>query len=158
MWVDLDERKRPKSAPRLLDWATPEGWRRGLRPRLEDSSGPGTPSGNLNAERLGELIRKVEEMADAIGKRLYRGVLKSVARVWNPTEIHDPAILQRVLTEMRSAETELCRLDDALNRVEPGTLTPILRCLRLNSLDQLDSLDSLKKIVLEIEQRANSGT
>jgi hypothetical protein len=32
VWVDLDERKRPKSTPRLFGWATPRGWRQGLRP------------------------------------------------------------------------------------------------------------------------------
>ena len=32
-WVDLDERKRPKSVPQLAGWATPAGWREGLRPR-----------------------------------------------------------------------------------------------------------------------------
>src|SRR5580704_11912882 len=39
-WVDLDERKRPKSVPRLDGWATPEGWRRGLRPHAEGNSKP----------------------------------------------------------------------------------------------------------------------
>jgi len=34
VWVDLDERKRPKTALKLFAWATPEGWRRGLRPQL----------------------------------------------------------------------------------------------------------------------------
>src|SRR6267143_5025925 len=29
-WVDLDDRKRPKTVPKLDGWATPEGWRRGL--------------------------------------------------------------------------------------------------------------------------------
>ena len=32
IWVDLDERKRPKSALKLFGSATPEGWRQGLRP------------------------------------------------------------------------------------------------------------------------------
>jgi hypothetical protein len=32
VWVDLDDRKRPRSVPRLPQWATPEGWREGLRP------------------------------------------------------------------------------------------------------------------------------
>ncbi len=32
-WVDLDDHKRPKTVPKLVSWATPEGWRRGLRPR-----------------------------------------------------------------------------------------------------------------------------
>jgi hypothetical protein len=35
VWVDLDERKRPKSIPRLFGWATPQGWRQGLRPGQE---------------------------------------------------------------------------------------------------------------------------
>ena len=34
-WVDLDDRKRPKAVPKLDGWATPEGWRRGLRPHAE---------------------------------------------------------------------------------------------------------------------------
>src|ERR1051325_10913981 len=32
IWVDLDSRKRAKKVPPLPQWATPEGWRRGLRP------------------------------------------------------------------------------------------------------------------------------
>src|SRR5581483_6389490 len=32
IWVDLDSRKRPKKLPSLPLWATPEGWRQGLRP------------------------------------------------------------------------------------------------------------------------------
>src|SRR5467141_4109681 len=35
-WVDVDERKRPKSIPRLPQWATPAGWRQGQRPQRED--------------------------------------------------------------------------------------------------------------------------
>src|SRR5579863_8768891 len=31
-WVDLDDRKRPKSVPQLAGWATPAGWLEGLRP------------------------------------------------------------------------------------------------------------------------------
>jgi hypothetical protein len=26
-WVDLNDRKQPKSIPRLFGWATPQGWR-----------------------------------------------------------------------------------------------------------------------------------
>ena len=100
------------------------------------------------------LVPEIEEMADAIGKRLYRGVLKTVARVWNPTDIHDPIILQSVLNEMRAADTELRRLDAALNQIEPGTLIPILRSLGLNSLEQVNRLDDLRKIICEVERAA----
>jgi len=30
-WVDLDDKKRPKTLPQLAGWATPAGWREGLR-------------------------------------------------------------------------------------------------------------------------------
>jgi hypothetical protein len=33
LWVDLDERKRPRTSLKLFGWATPEGWHQGLRPQ-----------------------------------------------------------------------------------------------------------------------------
>jgi hypothetical protein len=154
VWVDLDERKRPTSVPRLFDWATPQGWREGRRPHSGDSSSPASALDDLNSRKLDSLIHEIEEMAGAIGKRLYRGVLKAVARVWNPIEIHDPVILQTVLNEMRAADGELRRLDAALNQVEPGTLIPILRSLRLDAVEHVDSLENLRKIVHEVERAA----
>ncbi len=169
VWVDLDERKRPKSIPRLFGWATPQGWRQGLRPGQEADtklSSP-APSGNLeagtasqgrdvNPEESVALIRQIEAMAEPLGRRLYRGVLKTQARVWSPTEILDAGVLQGVLEQMKSAERGLCRLDAALNRVGPETLVPVLRSLRLDSLAQVDNLDTLTRIVLAIEQTAAS--
>lgn len=32
VWIDLDDRKRPRQVPRLPAWATPDGWQKGLRP------------------------------------------------------------------------------------------------------------------------------
>jgi hypothetical protein len=93
-------------------------------------------------------------MGDVLGRRLYRGVLKAVAKAWNPREVRDVGVLRRVLDHMQAAQRGLGRLEVALNKVGPETLVPILRSLRLNSLDQVDSLDSLKKIVLEIERAA----
>jgi len=154
-WVDLDGRKRPKSIPQVFGWATPQGWRDGQRPRQKVGATVANPtSHDAGLEEASRLIREIDAMADALGKRLYRGVLKTVARVWNPTEIRDPDILRRVLNQMQAAETELRRLDAALNKVEPGTLVPILRSLRLNSLEQVDSLDNLRKIILEVERAA----
>lgn len=169
-WVDLDERKRPRSIPRLFGWATPHGWRQGLRPGQEASAVlPETERGGPDAEacpadalqveseQFRALVGQIEAMAAILGRRLYRGVLKSIARVWNPTEIHEPGVLRRVMEQMRAAERELRRLDAALKRVEPGALAPILRRLQVGSLDQIDSLDSLRKVVLEVEQAREIG-
>jgi hypothetical protein len=97
---------------------------------------------------------QIEAMAEPLGRRLYRGILKTVARAWNPSEIREADVLNRVLAQMQSAERGLRRLEAALVKSGPEILVSILRSLRLNSIDQLDSLDSLKRVVLEVERVA----
>lgn len=167
-WVDLDERKRPKSIPRLFGWATPQGWRQGLRPGPETAINlsNAVPPENANtqivaqgrdgtAEDRNALVRQIQEMAEPLGRRLYRGVLKTVAKAWDPRAIGEAEVLRKVLEHMQSAERGLRRLEAALSRVGPETLTPILRSLGFNSLDHVDCLESLKKIVFEIERAAD---
>ncbi len=167
VWVDLDERKRPKSIPKLFGWATPQGWRQGLRPcqKEDDTSSNPSAKGNFSArdtshgrdesfEESGALIHAIEAMAEALGRRLYRGVLKTVAKVWKPTEIHEVGVLRKVLEHMRAGERGLRRLKAALDKAGPEILVPILQSLRLHSLDQVDSLESLKKIVYAAEEAA----
>jgi hypothetical protein len=163
-WVDLDERKRPKSVPKLADWATPEGWRQGLRPNAEVASrfserttagnngnGDDHDSGRSANDRGASLVREIEQMEPSVGKRMYRGLLKKVARVWNPVDIQDPAIRQKVLAHMQAAERGFRRLDAALDRVGPEPLAQILRSLKLQSVDRVDNLQTLHDIVLALE-------
>ena len=158
-WVDLDERKRPKNIPRLFGWATPQGWREGLRPGQEakgTSSNPKLTSRrqDVSGDATNALVRQIEAMAEPLGWRLYRGLLKTVARVWNPTEIRDAEVLRKVLAQMQAGERGLRRLKAALDRIGPETLVPILRSLRLHSLNHVDCLESLQKVVLEAERAA----
>jgi hypothetical protein len=166
-WVDLDDHKRPKTIPKLAGWATPEGWRRGLRPYAEEDSKPaertaaGTDgngddhrNGNRASDQGASLVREIEQMEQALGKRMYRGLLKTLARVWNPKEIQDPAIQQKVLAHMQAAVRGFRRLDAALDRVGPEPLTQILRTLKLQSLTQVDNLQTLHQIVLALEAAA----
>jgi hypothetical protein len=158
VWVDLDKRKRPKRTPRLFGWATPQGWRQGLRPGQEASPKTANPRSNAdhcgnaaqtgrgaNVEGTNALGCQIEAMAAPLGRRLYRGILKKVARAWNPSEIREADVLSKVWAQMQSAERGLRRLEAALDKNGPEILVPILRSLRLNSIDQLDSLDSLKE-------------
>ena len=97
-------------------------------------------------------------MERALGKRMYRGLLKTLARVWNPKDIHDPAIQRKVLAHMQAAERGFRRLDAALERVGPEPLTQILRSLTLESLTQVDKLQTLHQIVLALEETAQGTT
>src|SRR5258708_8025546 len=53
VWVDLDAHKRPKVTPKLFGWATPKGWRDGLRPSREgdpQAASPGKPTEGAPAQ------------------------------------------------------------------------------------------------------------
>jgi hypothetical protein len=159
-WVDLDERKRPKTVPALPAWATPEGWRQGIRPQQRGDSPmhdplpnakPGTDRGPAAPSSL---ILQIEALAEPLGKRMYRGLLKHIARVWNPRDIQDAGLQQQVLAHMQAAERGFHRLDAALDGVGPEALTQILRSLKLQSIDRVDNLQTLREIVLALEAAA----
>jgi len=93
-------------------------------------------------------------MEQVVGKRMYRGLLKTVARVWNPKDIHEPLIQQKVLAHMQAAERGFRRVDAVLDSVGPEALTLILRSLKSRSIDQVDNLQTLREIVLALEAAA----
>ena len=159
VWVDLDERRRPKTTPKLAGWATPDGWRQGLRPHREVDTAK-TAGGN-NSRQHGsvqqgshdELVRQIEAMAQPLGKGIYRGLLKNLARVWKPSQVQDTALLQKLLAHMQSANRGLRRLDAALDKTGPEPLAAMLRSLNLTSLDQVENLKTLQNIVLALEAK-----
>jgi len=162
IWVDLDGRKRPKGFPKLPAWATPEGWKAGLRPtQAEQESRPPQPKSNAGNSAAtssdvtpnAELISQIEALAEPLGRGLYRGLLKTLARVWQPGQITDPELLKKVLEHMLAAERGLRRLDQALNQADPEAMTGVLRAMNLRSFDQVNSLEALKEVVLAVEAR-----
>jgi hypothetical protein len=163
VWVDLGARKRPKKIAILPDWATPDGWRKGLRPHSNSSpksgqqdkvgSAPAHDNRRNGAATTKErpLTRQIEAMAEPLGKSLYRGLLKSVARVWEPSQIQDIALQQRVLEHMQAGERGLNRLKSVLEKVGAEPLPKILHLMGIHSLDRVDNLETLKEIVLALE-------
>jgi Rad52/22 family double-strand break repair protein len=163
-WVDLDDRKRPKAVPQLSGWATPAGWLEGLRPNcasgqkpsertVAGNGGHGQNNGDGSAHR-DSLLREIEQMEQAIGKRMYRGLLKTVARVWNPKDIQDQAIQEKLLAHMQAAERGLRRAEAARDTAGLAAFAGVLGSLRLSSLDQVDNLKTLLEIVVAVEAAA----
>lgn len=93
-------------------------------------------------------------MAEPLGRGLYRGLLKTVARVWNPSQVQDAALLQRVLADMLAAERGLRRLDAAIDKTGTEPLAAVLHSLNVKSLGQVDNLETLQEIVLALEGKA----
>lgn len=156
VWVDLDENQRPRERPVLQGWATPEGWRSGLRPALqEDSPSASAPEKKQrpSAKQL-ELIGQIETMLEPLGRSLYRGILKQIAKVWNPADIRDRERLGRVLESMQSAEQNLGRLEAVRSKIGPDGLATILSSLTLKAVEQIDNSATLEKLVAAAEERA----
>ncbi len=82
---------------------------------------------------------------------MYRGLLKSVARVWNPNDIQDQAIQEKVLAHMQAAARGLRRAEVAREKAGLATFAAALGSLRLSSLDQVDNLKTLLEIVAALE-------
>lgn len=167
IWMDLDDKRRPVTKPVLIGWATAEGWMQGLRPesiakqetqdseRKKRASNENKPRQNGNTDGVGRanLIQEIEGMAKLLGRGLYRGLLKSVAHVWSPGEVHDIALLRKLLRYMQAADRGLRRLEAALEQTGRKPLEVILRSLNLESLDRVDSLETLHKIVTALEEQ-----
>jgi hypothetical protein len=164
VWVDLDDRKRPRTVPSLPQWAAPEGWRKGMRPNKActqtggaETTGSYARANNSPANtQSSELVRQIEAMAEPLGRRLYRGVLRAQAKVWNPDQIQDIALQRKVLEHMQSAERGLGRLHAALEKTGPAALERALQSFKLRSLDHADSLEMLKRVVLAVEAAASA--
>ena len=139
-------------------WATPEGWARGLRPNGSTQSNSVTTGGRARHGQLqpGSVIAEIEGMAGQLGRGLYRGLLRDLAKVWNPREIENVSLEQRVLEHMRSAERGLRRLEAALDKTGPEGLVPILKAIGLTSMERVDNLETLKRIVVDLEASACS--
>ncbi len=168
VWVDLDDRKRSKTTPKLADWATPGGWRQGLRPLAGENrqaTQPRTEAATRHRSQARqdakapkgehtELVRQIEAMAEPLGRGIYRGLLKTVARVWRPHQVEDGTVLQKLLAHMQAAERGLRRLEATLEKTGAEPLAVILQSLGLKALDQVNSLEILQKIVLALEAKA----
>jgi hypothetical protein len=158
-WVDLDGKKRPKKAPMLFGWATPEGWRSGLRPGSSSTgTQAGTPSsdnndsGNLRAvsNPSGHLIHEIERMQATIGIPMYRGLLRS-AKVWKPSQIRNVAEQRQTLERMQAAERGLQRLKQAVNDLGHDKVSKIVHSLNLRSIDRISDLQTLHSLVVKLE-------
>lgn len=167
-WVDLNDRHQPVEEPQLSGWATPEGWNSGLRPQSVSKDQEAKPAGQRRtaarqSRRAGnaqgnshKLIQQIEAMTEPLGKKLYRGLLKSVGHVWNPGDIHDPALLEKVLAEMQTAEQEVIRLEALRQTVSAEDQKEILQSLHLKSLDQVDNLEMMNKLSVALQQKSGN--
>ena len=166
-WVDLDQHGAPTRMPKLPRWATPKGWFAGLRPkpkrnrrvlvRANGYSGNGATGVQGHDGNGQDLVVAIEAMEHKIGKRLYRGLLKRVARVWNPQQIREAAVLEQVLAQMRGAERGLARLEAVQTRLAPEIVQKAVASLNTPPA-KAEDLQTLHGLVVALEKEVEAQT
>jgi hypothetical protein len=164
-WVDLDQNGLPTKIPRLPRWANPNGWIAGLRPKPRRNrhalvhrnghAGNGnsaTHAVNGNGQRL---VAEIKAMERKIGKRLYRALLKRVARVWSPEQIRETAALEQVLAHMQGAVRGLARLEVAQEKLAPEIIQRIIVSLNAPPA-KLEDLQTLHALVVALEKEVDA--
>jgi len=159
LWLPLDHQKRPRGQSSLPEM----GHATGLETRTEAScrTAPRAAAVRGDCSSTGEWLRgwrtiegsckecSLRDSCHGIGNgaSLYRGLLKTVARVWNPTDIRELSQQRRVLptygsrtprhSKNRSGARELNELvaNEIFSSLEPGFLQRHKRPRHHASLD-----------------------
>jgi hypothetical protein len=163
-WVDLDRNGLPTKIPRLPRWANPNGWIAGLRPKPRRNRhamvhanghiGNGnSPSHEVNGNGQ-SLVAEINAMETKIGKRLYRGLLKRIARVWGPEQIRETAVLEQVLAQMQGAVRGLGRLEIAQAKLPQEVIQRIIVSLNAPPA-KIEDLQSLHTLVVALEREVD---
>jgi len=94
-------------------------------------------------------------MGKKMGHRVYRGLLKRVARAWSPQQIRESAVLEQVLAQMQGAERGVMRLEAARARLAPEVVEKIIVSLNTPP-SKLEDLQSLHSLVVALEREVES--
>jgi hypothetical protein len=164
-WVELGEHRLPTKIPKLPRWATPNGWLAGLRPKprrnrhaLVRANGHARGAGHTGPQPNGHrqsLVVAIEATEHKIGKRLYRGLLKNVARAWSPRQIQETAALEKVLAQMQGAERGMARLEAAQARLAPEVVQRVISSLNAPPA-KVEDLQTLHTLVVALEKEVDA--
>jgi hypothetical protein len=124
-------------------------------PVVEMANGAGN-SVAVRTSGCKNVIPQLVQMEAKLGAGLYRGLLKALAEVWCPTEIREIALQQKVLRHMEGALRGLERLRTASEKLGQDDVARILVSFDLASTADIKDMDTLYRVVLAVEEAANS--
>jgi hypothetical protein len=163
-WVELDQHGVPVKTPKLPRWATPKGWLAGGRPKARRKrqglirANGHNGNGNVGSHGVNgngqTLVAEIEAMEKKIGQRLYRGLLKRVARAWSPQQIREGTMLAQVLAQMQGAERGVVRLEAARSRLAPEVVQRIVVSLNAPPT-KIEDLQTLHTLVVALEKEVD---
>lgn len=155
-WIDLDERKQPKSNPRLPDWAVPKR-KAANNPGQKPASQEGRPAGQNSAgsQDSGTLRFRLKALSDQVGFSLSRSVLMAAAKVDAPEKVGASEIAD-VVRKLEDTARGVERLRTAIAALGPARYEQVSRELNFPSdnIDDIPDRDALRKLLGILEPEA----
>jgi len=111
-------------------------------------------NGSAAAGSADDLDARILGFERAVGRALFRGILREYGRVNQPKLIREAAIKRRVLQMLESATRGLDRLDAVTNRLDPNTVKAFLDKLQVPPLNEIADIKTLQSVVLGLEELA----
>jgi hypothetical protein len=154
-WVELDNRKQPKSTPKLPDWALPK--RRATNGAVQKSANPNgdAPKNRAAAQDDETITARIRALSDQVGFSLSRNVLMAVAKVDTPDKVGANSI-EAVAKKLEDTLRGVERLRAAIAIVGQPRYSELCQELRFASdhLDDIPDREALRKAVEILEAEA----
>ena len=155
-WVDLDERKQPKTTPKLPDWALPK--RKATNKPVQKPAANGNGRAALTgvaAQDPGSLRFRLKALTDQVGFSLSRSVLMAVAKVDAPEKVGANDIAE-VVKKLEDMSRGVERLRAAISAVGATRYSQL--ALELNfpsdNIDDIPDREALRRVLSILEPEA----
>jgi hypothetical protein len=154
-WVDLDNRKQPKSTPKLPDWALPKRRTTNRAGQKSANQNGHVPQNRAAAQDAGTLRARVQALSDKVGFSLSRSVLMAVAKVDTLEKVAADA-LGAVVNKLEDMLRVVERLRAAIAIVGEARYSELCQELNIASahLDDIPDREALRKAVEILEAEA----
>ena len=147
-WVDLDNRKQPKSTPKAPDWALPK--RRARNGTVQKSANPNghAPQNRAVAQDASTSRARVQALSDQVGFSLSRSVLMAVAKVDTPDKVAADS-LETAAKKLEDTFRGVERLRAAIAIVGQARYSELCKGLNFASdhLDDIPDREALRKAI-----------
>jgi hypothetical protein len=162
-WVDLDDRKQPRSTPKLPEWALPKKRQNGTTAKSANGHAPSNNSHprveNWKPQDMAALRAHLKSLSEQLGYSLSRSVLTTMAKT-EMLEKVPAALLAAVSSKMEDTLRGVERLRAATAVVGQKRYSQLCRDLTFASdaLDDIPDRTGLRQLVETLEKEAAAVT
>ncbi len=146
IWVDLDDKKQPRSRPKLPDWALP---------KHKPAANPDRTSSSVTqGSSVDELKDRVKSLSGQVGFSLARSLTTAIAGTESVEGVHDIGVLSALASKLGDTLRGVERLRAATAVVGEAKCSEICRALNFpgESLDDIPDRSALRQLIEALER------